>query len=81
MEGRQGHQGGHHRGDRCQGQVRSPVDHPARTWEVLSNFVLLPIFLEAIVVVDVDVDVDVDADVDVDVDADDDADVDGHPCR
>ena len=51
MEGGQGHQGGHHRGDRCQGQVRSPVDHPARTWEVLSNFVLLPIFFETIVVV------------------------------
>ena len=51
MEGRQGHQGGHHRGDRRQGQVRSPVDHPARTWEVLSYFVLLPIFPNAIVVV------------------------------
>ena len=57
MEGRQGHQGGHHRGDRCQGQVRSPVDHPARTWEVLSYFVLLPIFIEAIVVVVVVVEV------------------------
>ena len=51
MEGGEGHEGGHHRGDACQGQVRSPPDYPSRAWKMSLQFVHLHVFVKAFVVI------------------------------